>query len=415
MDDMYQYAASAVDSNNKNTINNVPEEDDVILKAFNNMGWGRKWSTLVDTVKKQGEAFVEGTKKDLQEFAQVLTEDEDPNSTTTTINEDGQTISSRDITPEENEPSPLDAIRDNLAKINTVNFTSLRDGLTHTLNQTLPNQIKTVRLPENMDLTQLKEGLTNGTRSAEHYLQQFGTDVISALKNTVTVLSPEEESNGEESRDISNNSNNTPRIYASRKEALMAKMQTNENTYLTEPELSKKDGEQEKKVLETFNSSFKIDEYTEEIAQLLNDYPDLREIMDRLVPVQVSYTLFWQRYFYHAWKIDQDEQKRQLIVQGANEQEDDADFKWDSDDEDATAPVLATSSSTATITKKDMSEQKKNRVSSSNSDDTDDFSNISEPVESPTMKSSSQTTEDEWVKAEKKKPDEEDSSDSDWE
>jgi hypothetical protein len=89
--------------------------------------------------------------------------------------------------------NPIDTIRENLSRINTVNFTSLRDGLTHTLNQTLPSQISSVRLPENMDLTQLKEGLTNGTRSAEQYLQNFGTDVIAALKNTVTVLGPEEE------------------------------------------------------------------------------------------------------------------------------------------------------------------------------------------------------------------------------
>lgn len=64
----------------------------------------------------------------------------------------------------------------------------------------------------------------------------------------------------------------------SRKEALIAKMQTNESTYLSEPELSP----EEKKVLDTFNSSFKIDEYTDEIAQLLNDHPDLRDTMDKL-------------------------------------------------------------------------------------------------------------------------------------
>lgn len=51
MDDMYQYAASAVNKEQKPT--SVAEEDDVILKAFNNMGWGKKWSSLVDTVKKQ--------------------------------------------------------------------------------------------------------------------------------------------------------------------------------------------------------------------------------------------------------------------------------------------------------------------------------------------------------------------------
>lgn len=49
---MYQYAASAVDSNTNQT-SSVPEEEDVIIQAFSNMGWGRKWSSLVDTVKKQ--------------------------------------------------------------------------------------------------------------------------------------------------------------------------------------------------------------------------------------------------------------------------------------------------------------------------------------------------------------------------
>ena len=47
---MYQYAASAVDSKNQQQ---VPEEDDVLIKAFNNFGWGKKWSNLVDTMKKQ--------------------------------------------------------------------------------------------------------------------------------------------------------------------------------------------------------------------------------------------------------------------------------------------------------------------------------------------------------------------------
>ncbi|OAC99722.1 hypothetical protein MUCCIDRAFT_156867 [Mucor lusitanicus CBS 277.49] len=401
---MYQYAASAVNSNNKEQAPAaVSEEDDVIIKAFSNIGWGKKWSSIVDTVKKQSEAFVEGTKKDLQEFSQILTEDAEEDEATTDAG------TSREVTTSENEHSALDSIRESLSKINTVNFSSLRDGLTQTLNQSLPNQITSVRLPENMDLTQLKEGLANGTRSAEHYLQQFGTDVVSALKNTVTVLEPEKQAASAST--ATETTSRSPRIFATRKDALIAKMQTNDNTYLQEPELSKKDYDQEKKILDTFNSSFNIEEYTDEIAQLLNDYPNLRETMDRLVPVQVSYTLFWQRYFYHAWKIDQDEQKRQLIVQGAQEEEDDeADFKWDSDDEDNTTVKNESTSKEA------EADTSKIRTSTSNSEDTDDFSHISEPASSttsPPLKSSQ--TEDEWVKAEKKKSDDEEDSDSDWE
>jgi hypothetical protein len=110
----------------------------------------------------------------------------------------------------ETEHTPLDTIRENLSKINTVNFKSLREGLTHTLNQSLPTQITQVRLPENMDLTQLKEGLAKNTRSAEQYLQNFGSEVISALKNTVTVLAPEQEPIIEERRSM--DSSKSPRV-----------------------------------------------------------------------------------------------------------------------------------------------------------------------------------------------------------
>lgn len=187
-------------------------------------------------------------------------------------------------------------------------------------------------------------------------------------------------------------------------------MQANPDTYLKDPE-----NEEETKVLKTFNDTFKIDEYTEEIAQLLNDNPELRDMMNTLgipllfsnihiylciVPMQVSYPLFWQRYFYQAWKIDQDEQKRQLIVQSVKE-EDENDFKWDSDDEEMTI---------------------KDSVKRS-SEDTD-FSQISNPSSTPQL----QSTEDEWVKTETQKKEtikskndnnsnnnNDDDDDSDWE
>lgn len=140
----------------------------------------------------------------MQEFSQILTEDAEEDDATADAGD------SREVASSENEHSALDSIRESLSKINTVNFSSLRDGLTQTLNQSLPNQITSVRLPENMDLTQLKEGLANGTRSAEHYLQQFGTDVISALKNTVTVLEPEEQAASASA--TTENSRKAPRI-----------------------------------------------------------------------------------------------------------------------------------------------------------------------------------------------------------
>ncbi|KAI8991973.1 hypothetical protein BDF20DRAFT_79075 [Mycotypha africana] len=323
-----------------------------------------------------------------------------------------------------NESALLDNLKDSLGKINTVNFNSLRDGLVGALKNPSSQLLKQVKLPENMDLNQLKEGLNDRTRSAEQYLQRFGTEVLSNLKNTVTILAPEEES-PEPEQEEGGGVENGPRIYATRREALIAKMQTNENTYLKEPEITRED---EKKVYETFKSTFNINEYTGEIAQLLEGCPKLREMMNTLVPVEVSYSLFWQRYFYHAWKIDQDEQKRQLIVQQHQEEdEDEEDFKWDSDDEEEEKEDVSKSDNknessneekdddktAINDVKKDESSAKEQpiRVStSSHSEDTDDFSHIS--ADEPNK------TEDEWVKAEEKKSDKEEveeDSDSDWE
>lgn len=54
MDDMYQYASGAVnDSQNAH----AQEEDDVILKAFNNFGFSSRWSSLVESVRKQARTF----------------------------------------------------------------------------------------------------------------------------------------------------------------------------------------------------------------------------------------------------------------------------------------------------------------------------------------------------------------------
>ncbi|KAI8990175.1 hypothetical protein BDB01DRAFT_780302 [Pilobolus umbonatus] len=400
MDDMYQYAASAVNNNNKDKEPNVPEEQDVILNAFNHMGWGRKWSRLVDTVKKQSEAFVEGTKKDLQEFAQVLTEDAS----------DNEERSTREVhTTDESEITPIQSIKESLSKINAVNFNTLKEGLVSTLNHNLPQQMMNVKLPENMDLTQLKEELSTGTKSAEQYLQKFGSDVLSALKHTITVVSPEEEVDQTTETTLPTH----PRVFANRKDALISKMQVNDDTYLKPLEF---DQEEDKKVADTFCSSFKIDEYTFEIAELLNEYPELRQTMDRLVPVQISYPLFWQRYFYHVWKIEQDEKKRELIVKGV--EEDEADFKWDSDEEETINPVktLEGSSSDKTVNQGDIKEHdSKKRVSTSNQSEDTDFSHLSEPISTEASMISAAHTEEDWITADKKRSDIEDDSDSDWE
>ncbi|KAI8388791.1 uncharacterized protein BYT42DRAFT_603224 [Radiomyces spectabilis] len=415
MEDMYQYTAAAVNSNNPSHTNEVNEEDDPLLKAFTSFGWSNKFNSLVDTVKKQGEAFADVAKKDLQEFAQVLRDDSThvveqltPRSPGINSETDGA-----DPSAEGAGFSGFSAIRDNLNKINTLNLTALREGLSQTLNQRLPTQLTSVKLPDNINLEQLKEEMSQGTRFAEQYMQKFGEEVVQVLKKTVTVLEPEDEHDQiNRSMEESQDDAQRPKIFATRKEALLAKMRSDPQTYLEDPAKVLEGTEQEekdKKILDTFNATFNVQEYTDEIARLLDDHPDLRNIMDKLVPLEVNYATFWKRYFYHAWKIDQEEQKRQVIVkvlyEGAENEEDENDFKWDSDEEETEEKPV----------------QPAKEKSDAKGSDTD-YSNISEPASteaslvSPPLKS--QADGEDWVKTDPKKQETKETdedSDSDWE
>ncbi|ORZ25735.1 hypothetical protein BCR42DRAFT_400813 [Absidia repens] len=471
MDDLYQYTASAVNSNSNNN-NEQDPQNDPLISAFTNFGWGQRFNSLMDTVKKQSEVMVDVTKKDLQEFANILRDDtsdlvdhlsQSTNSTTTITNNETDAIrntagtteststtenidkqsmistDSQSTTTNRNAGDTVGlyaSLREGLGKINTVNFTALRDGLSETLSKQpfLPSQLSSISLPDNINLGELRQELDEGTRFAELYLQKFGTEVIHVLNQTITVLEPEEEEGSQQQHDYNQSNRGGPRIFASRTEAMIAKLQTDHDALLTDPKatLMANHNEKQIQVLETFNTGFNIEEYTPEISRLLEGSPDLRRTMEDLVPQQVDYTTFWRRYFYHAWSIDQEEQKRQMIFKGVEEEEDnDADdFKWDSDDEDTTHQQSNTHD------KKSIDKGKQKATPASlpvNLDDTThdanksdtDYSNISEPpsteasLVSPPLKS--QTDGDDWIKTSteedrKKQPiDNDDDTDSDWE
>lgn len=61
--------------------------------------------------------------------------------------------------------------------------------------------------------------------------------------------------------------------------------------------------------VQAFLASFKIDDKTQEIAKLLEDHPDTVKVhFETLVPTEIPYEVFWQRYFYRCdpERIEQD-------------------------------------------------------------------------------------------------------------
>ncbi|KAI9258932.1 hypothetical protein BDA99DRAFT_514559 [Phascolomyces articulosus] len=328
MDDVYQYTNEAVQSNRGTQhAQQQEEEEDVILNAFNNFGFGRRWSTLVDTVKKQSEQVVNVTRNDLQEFAQVLRDD-----TTQTVEK-----ISKSVKPDVKGKGRAKNVSDfdqGEQEDDDDDDEGIWSYVWHQTQQ-LPSAL---RLPDNMDLGKLREEMDQGTRYAEHYLQKFGSEVLDTVNKALDIIDYDEEDGQQQEPEgrPSTSSNRTKRIFATRNERLLAEMRTDADTFLNQ-------------VPDTIE--FDVEKKTDEIAQTLSEFPDLREMMDRLVPVQVSYVLFWQRYFYHVQKIEKEDEKRQIIAKGAD---DEGEFKWDSEDEDEPS----TSPSTLTQKKEQVDEKK---------------------------------------------------------
>lgn len=103
----------------------------------------------------------------------------------------------------------------------------------------------------------------------------------------------------------------------SRYDTDLFKLHTSEGTFLEQV-----DGDGE----------FDVEAKTSEVSALLAKYPDtLEKLMNELVPVKVSYNLFWARYFIAEDKLKRSEQQRRELLK----KDDDEGFDWDDDDDDA--------------------------------------------------------------------------------
>ncbi|EMG49959.1 DOS2 Protein DOS2 [Candida maltosa Xu316] len=91
--------------------------------------------------------------------------------------------------------------------------------------------------------------------------------------------------------------------------------------------------------------SFNADDKTKVISELLDKYSTtLTKVMNELVPVKISYNLFWYRYFKNEDKLKEQEKKRKELLEkkedrkktgaGDDDDEDEEDFTWDDEDEE---------------------------------------------------------------------------------
>ena len=65
-----------------------------------------------------------------------------------------------------------------------------------------------------------------------------------------------------------------------------------------------------------WEKEFNIDKQTEAIAKNLDQYEELRNAMEQLVPEKVEYKNFWMRYYFLRKAVEEDEKRRKELLKG---------------------------------------------------------------------------------------------------
>ncbi|XP_048356809.1 BSD domain-containing protein 1 isoform X3 [Sphaerodactylus townsendi] len=118
----------------------------------------------------------------------------------------------------------------------------------------------------------------------------------------------------------------TTELYDSAKARLYS-LQSDPATYCNEP-----DGPSE--LFEAWLSCFNLEEKKKEISELLGSSPSIRSLYTKMVPVAVSHSEFWQRYFYKVHQLEQEEVRREALKQRAEQSVHFEEPGWEEEEEE---------------------------------------------------------------------------------
>ncbi|KAJ1875057.1 hypothetical protein LPJ55_000995 [Coemansia sp. RSA 990] len=158
--------------------------------------------------------------------------------------------------------------------------------------------------------------LKQSQQRAQRILSRLGNDLEDLLRDAIVIEAPGSSSTEEQRQEAR-------KIIYDRRMAQLAQMAEDRATFLNKVE----DTEEYKRFIEKFD----LDDRKQEIERLLKE--EIRDMYRDLAP-QVSHDVFWTRYFYHAWLIEQEEIRRKKLVEAAVAATAEEEFSWDMDDEE---------------------------------------------------------------------------------
>ncbi|KAJ2403159.1 hypothetical protein GGI23_000177 [Coemansia sp. RSA 2559] len=175
------------------------------------------------------------------------------------------------------------------------------------------------------------DALRQRQEKAKRLVDKLGTNLEDLLRDAIVIEAPGSAST-EEQRSAAR------KIIYDRRMAQLAAIQESEETYLVDPKTTNADKTNNGLSFAAFIKDFDLEskQKEEDVASLLKDNPAMAELHKTLVPEKIEDSVFWTRYFFHAWLVDQEEARRKKLVEAAVAATEEDQFSWDLDEESDT-------------------------------------------------------------------------------
>ncbi|KAK9466641.1 hypothetical protein V1512DRAFT_263114 [Lipomyces arxii] len=365
------------------------------VQSFQHSAWGARIGGLWESVKKQGEQALDVTKKDLSVASELATKE---------IASLSEQLRSSNI-----------ASQASSFVTTTAGRLSMDGGDSGSRSAQIASRVKVAPESTSKMFAVLKNKAQGQMEELEKvefskYLNKMGKDVSEFLKEAVTIEPGEEaDYEGNMSEPVAKDvlfdvpDDIKRQIYSTRLDAQLHVLHTSTEPFVTEGDDSYAE----------FAKDFSVEGQTSTIAADLEQYPELRKSMEKLVPEKISYEEFWKRYYFLREQINKEELRRKQLISSSEEVADT--FDWDADEEEeggdvddmneeagaSTGATLSTKASNSTETLMAVDQDNGSKVSSSRPSSESSYDVVSTSNSQPDLKAS--------------KADEDDDEEEDWE
>jgi hypothetical protein len=143
--------------------------------------------------------------------------------------------------------------------------------------------------------------------AADEALLKFGTNIRNFLRDAVTIAPPSGDEQGSTVLFESKDAHGKRVIHTTRFDAQLHAIHSSLDSFAKDP-----DTEEFKPWAEKFDAESK----TDDISKDLENFPELRASMEKLVPDRVTYPDFWKRYYFLRHSVETAEARRRDLLKG---------------------------------------------------------------------------------------------------